>query len=509
VRHRRTGDRRRPPSCRPRSAAEDWQRLLLRIYARHRSREAAQAHARAFVELLRKDVGAEPAPETQALIAEIERGAISNVPWGGEGRIVTKRIEVRTAARQPLANKLLRPRYGKPSIAVLPAMVIGGGPVRHHFAEGLHVEIITALSRTGVLAVAARDSTLLYASRMVDPRRIGRELEVDYLLNGTIREAGERVRIAVELIDAANGLQIWADQFEGKMQDGFDLQDLISTGVVTAVAPKIEFAEIERMKHRSVTSQDAYELYLRSLKLTYEFTKESFAEASRHIEQALLMDPSNAALMALGAYCHAERSTQGWAQDSETEAAHGLGLATRAIKIAKYEDANVFWMTAYAILRLQQDAHLAREIAHRSIRLNRNSVMALAVAGRIEHSLENNDVALELLGLAQRRGRLDPRRWFVATGLANAHMSAGRFEQALDAAKAALRQNPRSAVALRVAAASLAMLGRQAQAADAMRDLLIIDPHLTAAKLDAQRTYVKGHWWTEFLSALQLAGLPK
>jgi TolB-like protein len=394
----------------------------------------------------------------------------------------------------------------KPSVAVLPFSNVSDGLDEDGFAEGVAEDIVTGLARCSGLSVIAQTSSSSYKGDAVDVA--GREVGARYVLKGSVRRSGERFRFTGQLVDANSGLHIWADRFEGNLRDAFDLQDLFSEAVVAAIEPKIERAEIERLKHRSAPNLDVYQLYLTSLQLIYEFTADGFAAASRHLEQALLIDPSDAAVMALAAYCHAERSTQGWVQDLETESARGLDLARRAIGAAK-DDSNVFWMTAYAILRLQQDAHYARALADHSMQLNPYSTMALAVSGRIEHAFGNNGKALELLGRAQRFSALNPRGWFVATGLANAHMSTGHFEEALAAAMAALRQNPRSAVALRVAAASLAKLGRQEQAAGAMRNLLDIDPNLTATKLDAQRTYVTGGWWSEFLAALRLAGLPK
>jgi TolB-like protein len=394
----------------------------------------------------------------------------------------------------------------KPAVAVLPFTNMSCGPDVDGFAEGVADEIVTALARCSGLSVIARTSSSSYRSDAMEVA--GHDLGARYVLKGSVRRSGERLRFTCRLIDATNGLHIWAERYEGDTHDAFGLQDLFTEAVVAAIEPKIERAEIERLKHRPAVNFDAYELYLRSLQLTHEFTRESFAAASRLLEHAHLIDPADGTIMALAAYCHAERSTQGWAQDLETESARGLDLAGRAIESAK-DDANVFWMTAYAILRLRQDAHNARALAQHSIRLNPNSAMALAVAGRIEHSFGNNGTALELLGRAQRLSAFNPRGWFVATGLANAHMSVGDFGGALAAAMVALRQNPRSAVAHRVAAASLAKLGRQEQAADAVRNLLVIDPDLTVTRLDAQRTYVMGGWWSEFLAALRLAGLPR
>ena len=165
--------------------------------------------------------------------------------------------------------------------------------------------------------------------------------------------------------------------------DVFDLQDLFTASIVAAIEPKMQLAEIERLKHKPTANLDAFDLFLRAQQLSDEFTGESLTAALGYLEQALAIDPTYAAAMALSAYCRAQLVAQGWTQDLEAQAKAGLRLASRAIELGK-DDGNVFWMAAYAVLHLQLDVPRAKELAYRSLELNPNSAIALGMAGRTE-----------------------------------------------------------------------------------------------------------------------------
>jgi TolB-like protein len=229
-----------------------------------------------------------------------------------------------------------------PSLAVLPFVNMGGDAQYEYFADGMADEIITALSRCGGLLVIARNSSFSYKGKLVDVRQIGRELGVRYMLEGSIRRGGSRLRFTGQLIDAASGAQIWADRFEGAMSDVFELQDQIASSVVAAIEPKIEAAEIDRLKRKPPANLGAYDLLLRAKQLESEFTNESLLAAFACVEAALKIDPSYAPAMALGAYCHAVRHVQGWV-DSPKDEANWIRLAWRAVELGK-DDANVLWM---------------------------------------------------------------------------------------------------------------------------------------------------------------------
>jgi TolB-like protein/tetratricopeptide (TPR) repeat protein len=395
------------------------------------------------------------------------------------------------------------------SIAVLPFTNMSDDPEQDYFADGIAEEIITALSRCRSLFVIARNSSFIYKGRAVDVRQIARELGVHYVLEGSVRRWADRLRFTGQLIDATTGLHIWADRFEGNRDDVFGLQDQITESVVAAIEPTLQLAEINRLKHKSPTNLDVYDLVLRAQQLQYQFTKESLAAALNHLNRALELAPDYAPAMAQAAFCYSERRDQGWADDLEAESKEGLRLAARAVELSK-DDGNVFWMAAFAVLRLQMDARRAKDLAYRSLQLNPNSAVALSVTGRIEASLGNTDKALELLHRADRLSPRDPRGWFMTGGgTAYTYFQAGRYEDSVAAARSALIHNPRFTVALRNLAASLIRLDRRDEAVEAMRDLRSIEPQLTLRSLRARMLNVEEHLWRDYSDALRAAGLPE
>jgi TolB-like protein len=275
----------------------------------------------------------------------------------------------------------LPPPHG-PSIAVLPFTNMSGDPEQDYFADGMAEEIITALSRCSWLFVIARNSSFTYKGKAVDVRQVGRELGVRYVLEGSVRRAGDRLRFTGQLIDAMSGGHIWADRFEGPLGNVFVLQDQFTEGIVGAIEPKLQQAEVARLKRKPASNLDAYDLLLRAQQCEWEFRQESHMAALRYLEQALAIDSSYAPAMALAAYCHAERLVQGWMNDPESQSREGLRLAARAVELGK-DDSCVLWMAGYAIMRLQMNLPRARELVRHSLELNPNSAMAYAIAGAI------------------------------------------------------------------------------------------------------------------------------
>jgi TolB-like protein/Flp pilus assembly protein TadD len=416
-------------------------------------------------------------------------------------------VGVEAATAQYPKAELLLPN--KPSIAVLPFSNMSGNPEEDYFADGMAEEIITALSRCASLFVIARNSSFTYKGTGVDVRQVGRDLGVRYVLEGSVRRAGTRLRFTGQLIDAASGVHIWADRFEGTASDVFDLQDLFSASVVAVIEPKLQLAEIERLKRKPTTNLDAYDLFLRAQQLADEFTGNSMVAALGYLEQALAIDPTYAAAMALAAYCRAQLVAQGWTQDFGAEATEGLRLASRAIELGK-DDGNVFWMASFAVLNLRLDAPRARELAYRSLELNPNSPVALGMAGRTELHSGNTSEALELLFRAERLSPREPRGWFITAGIAIAHFHEGRFDEAISACRRALNLNPRQAGVLRTLAACLVKQGRQSEAAEVVRKILDADPQLTLTRLGARAIYLmNSKLWNEFSAALRIAGIPE
>ena len=396
----------------------------------------------------------------------------------------------------------------KPSIAVLPFTNMSGDSEQEYFADGVADEIITALSRCSSLFVIARNSSFTYKGKAIDVRQVGRELGVRYVLEGSVRRSGNRLRFTGQLIDASTGAHIWADRFEGDSIDIFDLQDRITERVVAIIEPNLQRAEIERLKQKPASNLDAYDLLLRAQQLEYEFTEQSLADAVRCLEQALALDPTYSAAMALAAHCHGERIHNGWARDGTDETSKGARLAARALERGR-DDSNVLWMVAHATLRLGMDRERAKELAYGSLGLNPNSAIAMTIAGLTEVMSGNPGKTLELSQRAQRLSPRDPRAWFIQAVRSLAYLTNGEFEEAASAAKKSLLHNSHFGSPLRVLAASLALLGQRDNAAGVIQELLKLEPQLTLLTLRARLMYMDERVWTKLSSGLRLAGLPE
>jgi len=272
------------------------------------------------------------------------------------------------------------PRLTEPSIAVLPFTNMSGDPEQDYFADGIVEDIITALSRCSGLMVIARNSSFIYKGKAVDIREVGRDLGVRYVLEGSVRRGGDRLRISGQLIDATSGMHLWADRFDGDPNDVFELQDRITESVVAAIEPTLQLAEVERRRSSPPSQLDAYDLLLRGYGLADAFTPDSTAAALACLDQALAIDPTYAPAMAMAAYCHALRHFQGWEKPDDEYRGKAVALAWRAAELAP-NDAQVLWMAAFAIWNMSEQREPARELFNRSLAINPNSAMALALGG--------------------------------------------------------------------------------------------------------------------------------
>ena len=226
-----------------------------------------------------------------------------------------------TTATRTLASRPSLALPEKPSIAVLPFENMSGDPEQEYFASGVVEEIITALSRFRGLFVIARNSSFTYKGRTVDVKQVGRELGVRYVLEGSVRKAANRVRITGQLIDALTGAHLWADRFEGGLEDIFELQDQVTASVVGAVTPKLEQAQIERAKRKPTDSLDAYDYYLRGMAAVHRWSWEANKEALQLFQRATELDPDFASAYGMAARCYSQRKVSGWVIDRPREIA--------------------------------------------------------------------------------------------------------------------------------------------------------------------------------------------
>jgi adenylate cyclase len=400
-----------------------------------------------------------------------------------------------------------RPLPDKPSIAVLPFQNMSGDPEQEYFVDGLVEEIITGLSRSKALFVIARNSSFAYKGRAVDVRQIGRELGVRYVLEGSVRKAGNRLRITGQLIEAESAVHLWADRFDGDLADIFDLQDQITTQVAGAIAPRVELAEIERAR-RKTTNLDAYDYYLRAWAATFRFSSEGSQEALALLDKAIALDPEFALAYASQAVCYFIRRAFSWTVDAAHEAAEAERLAQRAMELDS-SDARV--LTFYAQTLIYNVGRLDEAVTclDRAIRADPNYANAWMWRGNTKSYVGDAEGAIEDLQQALRLNPLDVTIWIAQTGMANAHFLRGRYEEALSWASMALRQRPNSLSTLRVAIAANALAGHLDTARQMVGRYRELDPAARLAKMKEWWWFRGGEDVEKYLEGFRLAGMPE
>jgi adenylate cyclase len=405
------------------------------------------------------------------------------------------------------AARPAQPLPSRASIAVLPFTNLSGDPEQEYFADGVVEDIITALSRVRWLFVIARNSSFIYKNKSVDTRQIGRELGVHYLLEGSIRKAGQRVRISGQLLEAVTGRHIWADRFDGDLSEIFELQDRITTRVVGAVEPTLRLAEIERAQRKPTESLDAYDLYLRALPAINAYSRTGFEEAEGLLRRAIALDPTYADGLAALAECLVRMTLNGWVADKQASTAEACDLAGRAIA-ADPENAAVLSVAAWAYSTLGVRFEQSLDLANRALALHPNSVHVRSFCGWVFHYLGDSLRAIEQFEEARRLSPVDPKSYFPTLGLAAAHFFASHFDDTVNLTGRILIEVPSHNVARRYRAAALAHLGRIDEARDVIADLLKAQPgsNLRSARASGFRDPRMAEL---YISGLEKAGLPE
>lgn len=396
----------------------------------------------------------------------------------------------------------------KPSIAVLPFLNLSGDPEQEYFADGVVEDIISALSRMGWLFVVARNSSFTYKGRATDVRQVGRELGVRYVLEGSVRRAADRVRITGQLVDATTGAHLWAERFEGTLDDIFELQDRLAESVVGAVAPQLERAEIERARRKPTESLDAYDYHLRGMASFHRGTREAVDEALPLFHRATELDPGFASAYGMAAWCHFWRRINGWTTDRPREDAEGARLARRAVELGK-DDAVALTRGGHALGHFGGDLDGCIALLDRALVLNPNLSAAWYLGGFQRISRGEPDDAVGRFSRAMRLSPLDPEMVRMRTGTAMAHLFAGRLDAASSWAEKASRELPGFLLAVGIVAASHALAGRTGEARRAMRHLRRLDPALRVANLEDWVLLRRPEDLATLADGLRGAGLPE
>ncbi len=448
---------------------------------------------------------------------EIEGKLDINFEDRGEQRLknISKPVRayaVRTGVYSALTERLSEspPIPDKPSVAVLPFQNMSGDPDQEYFADGMVEEITTALSQFHWLFVIARTSTFAYKGRSIDAKQVSRELGVRYLLEGSVRRAGNRVRITGQLIDASTGAHLWADRFEGSLENIFELQDQVASGVVGAIDPKLLAAEMARVRCKAPADLNAYDGFLRASDQIYRWTIESHEEALRLLYQAIDLDPDFAAAYGLAAHCYCFRKSYGpWDLNREFSIAETRRLARRAIELGK-DDALALCCAGYALAYVVRELEDGAAFIDQALALNPNLARAWNLSGWVRVWLGQPEIAIEHLARAMRLSPLDPTFHVMQAATASAHFFAGRYDEASSWALRALREQPNNLDVIGLLALSDALAGRLEKARAGMARLVQLSPGRRLSNIsDRMPPYRRPEDRAKVLEAARKAGLPE
>jgi adenylate cyclase len=409
-------------------------------------------------------------------------------------------IAEKAPARGPL------PLPDKPSIAVLPFANLSGDSEQEYFADGMVEEIITALSRIRWLFVIARNSSFTYKGQAIEVKQVGRELGVRYVLEGSVRKAGGRVRITAQLIDALSGAHLWADRFDGELEDVFELQDKVAISVAGVIEPTLRQAEIQRARRKRPDSLDAYDFYLRALPYAFTPMPEDADKALPLRGKAIELEPDYAAAHAIIAWCHEARYLRGGMQEETRLAA--LHHARRAIAGGS-DDAAALATAGFVVAVCGRDYETALNAFERSFALSSSLALALGFSSIVRAWIGHDAIAVEQANRAVRLSPFDPLIYLPYGGLAYAHFAAGRFEDTVASASLATQSNPRFTVPIILHAAALGCLDRSGDAKTVVQRLLELQPGLTVATAILSARYVDPKNIAALANALRRAGLPE
>jgi TolB-like protein/tetratricopeptide (TPR) repeat protein len=345
----------------------------------------------------------------------------------------------------------------RPSIAVLPFENMSGDPGQDNFVDGMVEEIITALSRIHWLSVLAGNSSFAFKGQAVDVKQVGRQLGVDYVLEGSVRKAGNRVRIAGQLIDATSGTHLWADRFDGSLEDIFNLQDKVAASVAGVIEPMLLAAETARSFNRPTGDLAAYDLYLRAFAM-YLSSARQIPAALGLLEQAITRDPDYAPALALAGFCHGRLPVDGRSDRPATDRRKGIDFSRRALEAAR-DDPAVLVNVAHAMAHFGEDIGAALALVDRALAFNPNFARAWHVSGIHRVWAGQPDIAIEHIEACLQlspRARVGPT---LAT-MGYAHFLRRRFDEAVPSLLVAIQDDPGFPQPYRWLAACYAHMGQ-------------------------------------------------
>ncbi|MBB4040916.1 adenylate cyclase [Microvirga flocculans] len=405
-----------------------------------------------------------------------------------------------------VSHRTVVPIQDRPSIAVLPFLNISQDPEQEYFADGIVEDIIAALSRFKSFFVIARNSTFTYKGRVVSVQQIGQELGVRYVLEGSVRRSGKRIRITAQLVDAVTGGHLWAEHYDGVVEDVFDLQDQITASVVGSIQPSIRAAEIERAKRKRPENLDAYDLVMRALPHVWSLDAEANQEATWLIDRALVLDPSYPLALSLAAWCRGQRIVYNWSVNVPDDKRETLRQAQAAAALA-HDDPFILTVLG-AALTITREYQRAASMLERALALDPNSAWAWNRSGWLHNYRDDPEVAIQHFEHSLRLSPFDPMAFNCEMGIGCAHFIAKRYDLAALWQERALSVNPSATWILRTLAPTYVFAGDHEKARSCIRDLLKAYPEIRISDI-RQALAFSDEVMGRFAQGLREAGLPE
>ena len=426
-------------------------------------------------------------------------------------RVFRIALEEAAAVDEPATLAPMRPRVAAPpqlpALVVLPFQNLGGDSEAEFFLDSVAEDLITELARARWFSVLARNTSFTYKGKSADATQVARERGVRYVVEGSLRKAGTRVRINCHLAEAASGQHLWADRFDGTLEDSFDLQDRITESVVGSVDPVLREAEIERARRKPEPEQDVYDLYLRAVPVAFDETATGNDEALQLLDRALAAAPRYPGANALAAWCRQQRHLMDWPATQHDDREEAKRLARTAIT-AGGDDPQALAVAGAVRAALTRDHDSALAAVDRALMISPNSAFVLGfgalaqcLCGAYEKAVANAEKALRI-------SPFDPLVYHAALALAWASLLLGRDEEAVSQARRAIEGNPHFAFAYCVLALGCTRLGQQKEAREALLRLVRAAPRFRIGSLRRIR-FVDAQRLEPDLDLLRAAGLPE
>ena len=396
----------------------------------------------------------------------------------------------------------------KPSLVVLPFQNMSGDRDRDYFVDGLVEDITTSLCCIRSLFVIARNSAFSYKGRAVDIRQVGRELGVRYVMEGSVRRIGNRVRITGQLVDATTGVHIWADRFDDALDDVFRLQGQIAERVAGAIEPTLQRVEIERVRRKSPQDLAAYDYYLRGLARLHEGSGEAASAAYSLFVKATELDPTYGAAYGLAAFSAGRMKSSGLLDAAAPEVAEGVRLAWLATQHGR-DDPTALCYAALPLSVLGLNPRAGAGVIDRACALNPNSAMAWYVSGATRNFLGDTAAAIADIERAMRLSPIDPLLHQFLGGLSLALNLEGRHEEAVVVAERAVIEQPNHVATRRHLIASYALAGRLDQARGSVEVLLRMAPHTCISRMADWSGPLTPAYMARLADAYRSAGMPE